>query len=94
MADSTEPKARYPRQEVSAGQKHGYIGEVEVYDQPQQEAGYSNSESATAGGTSSKAGKSTTTKATAADVTPEEKPIAGATGLVGGTVDNVAPPKG
>lgn len=93
MADSTEPKGRYPKQEVNPGQKHGYIGEVDVYDPPEQEAGFSNADTAAAGGTSSRAGKSTTTKTSAADVTPEEKPIVGAQGLVGGTVDNVSAPK-
>lgn len=92
MADTTEPKARYPRQEVAEGQKHGYIGEVEVYDPPQQEPGYSNSAEAPAGGKASSGGKSKTTNVSAKDVTPEEKPIAGATGLVGGTVDHVEAP--
>jgi hypothetical protein len=80
MADQTEPKSRYPKQEVAEGQKHGYIGDVETYDPPQSEPGYSNA-------------KTTTTKQSAKDVTPAEKPIAGATGLVGGTVDNVKAPK-
>lgn len=88
MADQTEPKARYPRQEVSEGQKHGYIGEVEVYDPPQAEGGYSNVETAAPAKP-----KGTTTNKTAKDATPEEKPIVGAQGLVGGTVDNVSAPK-
>lgn len=86
MADQNEPKARYPRQEVSPGQKHGYIGEVETYERPESGAGYSNAET-------TKPGKTTTTKATAASTTPAEKPIVGAAGLIGGTVDNVEPPE-
>lgn len=93
MADPTEPKARYPRQEVSPGQKHGYIGEVEVYDPPEQEAGFSNAEAAMAGGKAPRGGRSTTTNVSVDDVTPTEKPIVGSTGLVGGTVDNVSAPK-
>lgn len=85
MADSTEPQGRYPKQEVSPGQKHGYIGDIEVYDPPQAEAGYSNAETTTT--------RSTTTRTTKEDVTPAEKPIVGSTGLVGGTVDNVSAPR-
>lgn len=45
MADPTgEPKGRYPKQEVNDGQKHGYIGDVEVYDPNFQEAGFSNAQ--------------------------------------------------
>jgi hypothetical protein len=71
MADQTEPKGRYPRQEVAEGQVHGYIGEVEVYDPPQAEAGYSNA----------KAPK--TTKASAKDSAPAEAPVAGEKGVIG-----------
>lgn len=75
MADQSEPKGRYPRQEVSKGQKHGYIGEVEVYDPPEQEAGYSNAEPP-------KAARSTTTRASAKDSAPAEKPVVGTTGTI------------
>lgn len=73
MADQTEPKARYPRQEVNKGQKHGYIGEVEVYDPPEAEGGFSNAQAPK------------TTRQTAKDTAPEEKPVAGLTG----TIDDV-----
>lgn len=96
MADATEPKGRYPRQEVAEGQKHGYIGEVEVYDPPHAEAGYSNADTAPAGGnrstgsrsSSSSRSRSTTTRQTAKDVTPAAKPVAGTTGVVGGPDDD------
>lgn len=42
MADQSEPKARYPKQEVAEGQKHGYIGDVEIYDPAEAEAGHTN----------------------------------------------------
>lgn len=87
MADSAEPKGRYPRQEVSEGQVHGYIGDVDVYDPPEQEPGYSNASTKPAGKS-----KTTHTDQSIEDVTPKEKPIVGATGLVGGTVDNVKAP--
>jgi hypothetical protein len=33
MADQQEPKARYPKAEgLPKGAKHGYLGDVEVYD--------------------------------------------------------------
>lgn len=33
MADQPEPKARYPKAKgLQEGAKHGYIGDVEVYD--------------------------------------------------------------
>lgn len=32
MAGEGDAKARFPRQEVHQGQKHGYLGDVEVYD--------------------------------------------------------------
>lgn len=32
MAGEGDAKARFPRQEVHEGQKHGYLGDVEVYD--------------------------------------------------------------
>lgn len=89
MADQTEPKGRYPRQEVSEGQKHGYIGEVEVYDPPEQEAGFSNAEAPKA----QKPAKATTTKATAKDSAPAEKPVVGSTGVLGADDDD-EPPKG
>jgi hypothetical protein len=63
--DQEEPKARYPRQEVADGQKHGYIGEVEVYDPVESKAGHSNV---------------TTTKASAKDSAPAERPVAGKVG--------------
>lgn len=41
MAGEGDAKARYPRQEVNEGQKHGYLGDVDVYE-PEPEAGRSN----------------------------------------------------
>lgn len=32
MAGEGDAKARFPRQEVHEGQKHGYLGDVEVFD--------------------------------------------------------------
>lgn len=80
MADQTEPTARYPRQEVAEGQKAGYIGNVEVYDL-----------SYTGGASNAKPEKTTKT---AKDSTPDETPIVGSTGVIGGTIDNVSPSKG
>ena len=77
--DNQEPKARYPRQEVADGQEHGYIGEVEVYDPPEQTGGFSNAETADEKPAKS---KSQTTKQTAADAAPEEAPIAGEAGTI------------
>lgn len=34
MAGEGDAKARFPRQEVNDGQKHGYLGDVDVYDPP------------------------------------------------------------
>ena len=34
MAGQGDAHARYPRQEVAPGQTHGYLGDVEVYDEP------------------------------------------------------------
>lgn len=87
MADQTEPKGRYPRQEVAEGQEHGYIGEIEVYDPPENAAGYSNAEAPAQPKGTSKSNK------TAADSAPAEVPIVGAAGLIGGTVDHVSAPK-
>lgn len=78
MSDQDEPKARYPRQEVADGQKHGYIGNVEVYDPPENAAGHSNAKA---------------TNQSAKDVQPSEKPIVGDAGVLGGTTENVAAPK-
>ena len=71
-----EPKARYPKQEVSEGQEHGYIGEVEVYEPPTSEGGFSNVE------TEAPAPKGKTTTKSAADAAPEETPIAGESGTI------------
>ena len=73
MADQNEPKARYPRQEVAEGQKHGYIGDVEVYDPVGVgEPGYSNV-------------KTERTEKTAADSVPPEEIGAQPKGVVGKT---------
>lgn len=40
MAGTGDAPARFPRQEVADGQKHSYIGDVDVYDPPK--AGDSN----------------------------------------------------
>jgi hypothetical protein len=54
MAGEGDAKARFPRQEVAPGQKHDYLGDVEVYDAP--EAGHSNATAADkASGTGAKA---------------------------------------
>lgn len=44
MAGEGDAKARFPRQEVHEGQKHGYLGEVEVFDP--EPAGSSNATAA------------------------------------------------
>lgn len=91
MADQDEPKGRYPKQEVNPGQKAGYIGDIEVYEPAHNEAGFSNAE--TEGEGPSSKGKTTRTKTSAKDVTPEEPAIVGSTGVIGGTVDHVSAPK-
>lgn len=74
-----EPKARYPKQQVGAeGQEAGYIGDVEVYDPPEQAGGFSNAEVEEP----ASSGKTTRTNKTAADSAPDEKPIVGQTGTV------------
>lgn len=88
MADQDEPKARYPKQEVGQGQKHGYIGDVEVYEPEHNEAGFSNAETAS----SSSKTKSTRSKQSADDVTPKEPDILGSSGTIGGSVDHVSAP--
>jgi hypothetical protein len=80
-----EPQIRYPKQEVADGQEHGYIGDVEVYDPPQQEAGFSNAEPPAQP-------KTTRTSQTAADAAPAEQPVVGDAGaLVADAQDNVQP---
>lgn len=96
MADQDEPKGRYPKQEVSPGQKHGYIGDVEVYEPAHNEAGYSNAgddSPPSSSSSSSSKGKTTRTKQSAADATPAETAIVGSTGTIGGSVDHVSAPK-
>ena len=36
MIEYAEGPIRMPRQEVAEGQKHGYIGEVETYERPEE----------------------------------------------------------
>lgn len=68
MADQQEPKASFPRQEVSEGQVHGYIGNVEMTEPP--EPGDSNVKSVKA------------PSGDKAKSAPEDKAIAGSTGTL------------
>lgn len=42
MAGEGDVKARFPKQEVGDGQKHGYLGDVEVYEPEETAPGFSN----------------------------------------------------
>lgn len=42
MAGEGDAKARFPRQQVGDGQKHGYLGDVETYDPAVEAPGHTN----------------------------------------------------
>lgn len=88
MTDNAEPKARFPRQEVNEGQEHGYLGDVEVYDPPQQEGGFSNV-SSDAEAAPAAAPKGKVTHVTAEDMAPDQPAQAGESGTI--KADDTAP---
>lgn len=46
MAGEGDARARFPRQDVNEGQKHGYLGDVEIYEPDVAAPGHSNAPAA------------------------------------------------